>query len=154
PQRFLVPLYRGDRVGPLRLRAGLWLYDRLAGRSRLAPGAVVRAGEALALEPGLAPAGLRGAGLYTDVVMDDARVAVAVARDAAAHGAEIHTHVEVHGARPGEGGALEVLATDVLGGGERTLTARVVVNATGAWSDAVRVLLTRTLSPGAPDPPP
>ena len=35
PARFLVPLRRGDRVGPWRLRAGLALYDVLAGRAGL-----------------------------------------------------------------------------------------------------------------------
>ncbi len=154
PQRFMAPLYHGERVGPVRLRAGLLLYDALSGKARLAPGAMVRPREALALEPDLAREGLRGAGLYTDVVMDDARLAVAVARDAAAHGAEIHTYHEVLGARPGEAGSVELLAAHALEGGERSFHASLVVNATGAWTDAIRQRLTRTLSPGAPDPAP
>ncbi len=154
PQRFLFPLYRGDRVGPLALRAGLWLYDRLAGGARLAPTSVVRRREALALEPNLAPGGLRGAGLYSDVVMDDARLAVAVARDAAAHGAEIHTYAEVTAARPGDSGTIDVLAAGRLEPGERAFSARLVVNATGPWADATRLALARSLEPGGPDPAP
>ena len=88
---------------PWKLRAGLTLYDRLAGRAR--PRAARRwcgARDALALEPGpRSRAGCAAPALYSDVVMDDARLAVAVARDAAAHGAEIHTYTEVVGARPG-----------------------------------------------------
>src|SRR5437763_7390843 len=42
PQRFLVPLYREDRVGPLKLRAGLMLYDWFSGRASLAPHSMVR----------------------------------------------------------------------------------------------------------------
>src|SRR5881628_506827 len=41
PQRFLVPAYRGERIGPWKLRVGLAVYDRLAGASRLAPAGVV-----------------------------------------------------------------------------------------------------------------
>jgi len=107
PCRFLVPVYRGGRLPPWKLRAGLKLYDWLAGRRSLAAHGFVGAREARALEPALEPAGLRGAGLYSDVVMNDAALAVAVARDAAAHGAQIHTHIEVIGAKPLEGGAID-----------------------------------------------
>jgi len=155
PCRFLVPLYRGDRVGPLKLRAGLWLYDRLAGAHPFSPAQVVRAYEAVILEPGLERRGLSGAGLYTDVVMDDARLAVAVARDAAAHGATIRTYTEVTGARPSsKGSGIELIAVDRLEGGEQAFTAPIVVNATGPWADAVRLVLARALAPGAPDPSP
>ncbi len=154
PCRFLAPLYRGDRVGPMKLRAGLWLYDRLAGAHRFSPAGVVRKREALALEPGLEADGLRGAGAYTDVVMDDARLAIAVARDAAAHGAQIRNYTEVTGARPAAGGGIELLASDRLEGGEHSVTATLVVNATGPWADHVRLMLARALAPGTPDPEP
>ena len=154
PCRFLAPFYRGDRIGPWRLRAGLWLYDRLAGPHRLSPASVLRAREARRLEPGLEHRGLRGAGSYADVVMDDARLAVAVARDAAAHGAEIRTYTEVTGARPVPGGGIELLATDRLEGGEQAWQATLVVNAAGPWVDHVRLILARSLAPGAPDPEP
>ncbi len=156
PTRFMVPLYAGGRVGPARLRAGLSLYAWLASRKGLAPHAWMRPNETLALEPDLEPRGLLGAGAYSDTVMDDARLCVAVARDAAAHGAAIHTYTEVVGARPApgptalgapaglEGGTIEIIVRDVLDGGERSLLARAVVNATG-W---------RALKPGSPEPEP
>ena len=100
PVRFLVPLRKGDRVGPFRLRAGLALYDLLAGRSGLSPHVLAGAKQALAMEPALEPDGLRAAGIYSDVVMDDVRIAIALARDAAAHGAEILPHTELVAARP------------------------------------------------------
>ena len=153
PHRFLVPLYRGDRVGPWRLRAGLQLYDWFAGRDGLARHVMARRAEAVALEPNLAEDGLLGAGLYSDAVMDDGRLAVAVARDAARHGAEIRTYTEAVAARPADGG-IEVEATDRLDGGRLTFQGRLVVNAAGPWVDAVRTLLTRCLLPGAPDPAP
>lgn len=154
PIRFLVPLYRGDRVGPWRLRAGLWLYDRLAGPWRLSEHAMASPAEATVLEPGLETAGLHGAGLYTDGVMDDARLTIAVARDAADHGAEIHTYTEVVAASPADGGEVEIEATDRLDGGVRRFRARAIVNASGPWADHVRVRLSRSLHPGKPDPMP
>ena len=154
PCRFLAPVYRGDRVGMLKLRAGLWLYDRLAGGRRFSPAGMLSQREALRLEPGLEAHGLRGGGSYTDVVMDDARLAIAVARDAAAHGAEIRSYTEVTGARPHPGGGIELLATDRIEGGEQSVSAPLVVNATGPWADQVRLMLARALAPGVPDPEP
>ncbi len=154
PRRFMVPIYRGGRFGRWRLRAGLQLYDWLAGGSGFAPHAFVARRDALSLEPELARDGLRGAGLYSDAVMDDARIGIAVARDAAMHGASIHPWTEVIGARPGAAGGFEVIARDALDGGERTFSATVVVNATGPWTDATRTRLTNALKPGAPDPAP
>ena len=153
PTRFILPLYRGDRRPPWMVRTGLLLYDMLAGPRGLSRRSAVRPREALALEPDLEPTGLLGAALYSDVVMDDARLAIAVARDAAAHGAAIHPWTEVIGARPA-GVHVEVMARDGLGGGERRLTARAVVNAAGPWVDEVRRRLVCSLTPGAPDPAP
>ncbi len=154
PRRFLVPLYRGDRVAPWKLRAGLSLYDAFAGRSAFSPHTMVRRAEALALEPGLAPEGLRGAGIYSDVVMDDGRLAVAVARDAVAHGARVHTWTEAIGARPAPDGSYEITAHDALEGRARVVRARTIVNATGPWTDEVRTRLFRALRPGLGDPAP
>lgn len=156
PVRFLVPLVRGGRPRPWKLRAGLWLYDVLAGRSALSPRGWADAREALALEPGLEPRGLLGAGLYSDGVMDDARLAVAVARDAAAHGATILTRCELLVARPAADapGELALSVRDRESREERELRCRAIVNATGAWADATRVALARALAPGASDPRP
>ena len=151
PCRFLVPLYRGGRLSPWKLRAGLKLYDWLAGHRSLAAHGFVGAREARALEPALEPAGLRGAGLYSDVVMNDAALAIAVARDAAAHGAQIHTRIEVIGAKPLEGGAIEIAARDPGSGTVLEFPAQVVVNATGPWCDETRRRLLSGLRPGDPD---
>jgi glycerol-3-phosphate dehydrogenase len=154
PRRFLVPIYRGGRLAPWKLRAGLSLYDFLAGERGLSPHLVVRPRAALELEPGLAPGALAAAGIYSDVVMDDAGLAIAVARDAAAHGAEIFTWHEPQAARRIERGGFLVTTRDTLGGGEREFTARIIVNATGPRCDETRRWLTSALSPGAPPPAP
>src|SRR5262245_22955544 len=136
PVRFLVPLRRNNRVGPWRLRAGLALYDLLAGRSGLSPHVMADAKQALALEPSLEPEGLRGAGIYSHMVMDDTRLAVAVARDAAAHGAEILTRTELVAARPEPSTGRQVVELKSrVPGTVRALKPLLLVNATGAWSD-------------------
>jgi glycerol-3-phosphate dehydrogenase len=139
-QRFLVPCRRGARVPPWKLRAGLALYDLLAGSRTLERHSWVDARTALDLEPVLESRGLLGAGLYSDAVVDDARLTVAVARDAAAHGARIHTWTELESvARSGDG--IEARLRDRIDGGERVVRARLIVNATGAWCDGVRARL-------------
>lgn len=158
PTRFLVPLYRGDRVAPWKLRLGLSLYDVLAGAASLAPHTSARAREALAMEPDLAAPGLRGAGLYSDIVMDDARLAIAVARDAADHGATVLPATEITGARPvadpsgATAAAIEITARTSEPRTDHTFLARLVLIACGAWSDRVRRDLLRALRPGSPDP--
>lgn len=155
PVRFLAPVRRSDRVRPWQLRAGLVLYDLLAGRQRLAPHAWAAGASAAALEPALATTGLLGAGLYSDAVVDDTRLAIAVAEDAAAHGALLLPHTALTAARPArEPRGATALELRDLAGASRTITVRVLVNATGAWSDATRRDLVRMLTPGAPDPAP
>ena len=154
PTRFMIPFYRGDRRPPWMVRIGLFAYDAFAGRSTFARHATVRRAEALALEPDLAEGGLRGAGLYSDGVMDDARLAVAVGLDAAAHGALLHNYTEAIGLRPGDADRFDVLARDRLSGVEIALRARVVINATGPWGDRTRAMLLGSLKPGSIEPPP
>jgi glycerol-3-phosphate dehydrogenase len=156
PVRFLVPLTRGSRLPAWKLRAGLALYDVLAGSRGMAPHSMARAAEAASMEPALARDGLLGAGLYSDGVMDDARLAVAVARDAAAHGARILTHTQLVSAKPSsaEPGTHDVVLRENETRSETHLRAKLFVNATGAWSDATRLDMLRMLRPGASDPKP
>lgn len=153
PARFLVPFYRGDRRPAWMVRLGLTLYDILAGEKRLSPHGSASARDTSALEPDLSTDGLNGSGLYSDVVMDDGRLAVAVAMDAARHGAVIHTWTEATGARPEPDGTVTLVARDRLERRELRIGGRVLVNATGAWADRVRRDLLCALRPGSADPP-
>jgi glycerol-3-phosphate dehydrogenase len=60
---------------------------------------------------------------------DDARLVVALARTAAAHGARLHTHT-----RALEATGTRAVLRDELTGETRTLAAKAVVNATGVWA--------------------
>jgi glycerol-3-phosphate dehydrogenase len=86
--------------------------------------------EALALVPGLDPAGLTGGLLsYDGQLVDDARLVVALARTAAGHGARIITRAKVVTL---QGDGAEVV--DTLTGATFTVRARAVINATGVWA--------------------
>jgi glycerol-3-phosphate dehydrogenase len=133
----LTPVF--GRVPPpvaLALETGVRMGDgmrALAGTSkrRLPPMRRISADEARLWGPAIKPDHLRGAILHWDGQLeDDARLVVAIARTAAAHGAKIVTYAEVD--RLTHGGAV---ATDVLTGESFTVKAAHVINATGVWAD-------------------
>jgi glycerol-3-phosphate dehydrogenase len=136
PVGFVMPAYRWweSRF----YGAGLALYDRLAGRDALGATRRLDRAETLRELPGVRAEGLRGGVLYWDGQFDDARLAVALARTAAAHGALLLNHVEVVGLAHEGGRVRGVLARDRESGATHAIRARAVVNATGVWVDALR----------------
>lgn len=133
---FLIPLGgQVSRLAGAKLEVGLRLGDALrasagTSRRRLPSARRVSAEEARRLAPGLSDRQLRGALLHWDgQIEDDARLVVAVARTAAAHGARILTYVEASALRA-DGASVR----DALGGEAGEIRARHVVNATGVWA--------------------
>jgi len=124
PLSFVVP-----HVPELRprwmIRAGLFLYDHLARRSLLPGSRAVRL-DAPPYGSGLAPA-LKHGFLYSDCRVDDARLVIANAHDAAARGARILVGTECVAARREPGGWQVRLSS-----GEE-VRARALVNAAGPW---------------------
>ncbi|MCW1382293.1 glycerol-3-phosphate dehydrogenase [Novosphingobium sp. KCTC 2891] len=122
PMRFVVPLV-GEGRPAWMLRAGLWLYDHMGGREALPPTARVD----LSGEMGLRER-IRAGYEYSDCWVDDARLVVLLARDAADRGAEVVTRCEVTRlAREGSGWRIETRGAN---GGE-PFRAAMVVNAAG-----------------------
>jgi glycerol-3-phosphate dehydrogenase len=116
------------------VRAGLFLYDHLGNRGRL-PGSS-------AIDLRSTPAGAplcdefhRGF-TYADCWVDDARLVVLNACDAADHGARILTRTRCLGARR-ESGLWVVTMRDQATGRECEIQARILVNAAGPWTDPV-----------------
>ena len=126
--------------------AGLKLYGLLAGREGLGRTEILSPAETLDRVPTLRPEGLRGGVVYHDGLFDDARLLVHLAWTAAEQGATLVNYAEVEGfLREGDGPIRGVRARDVESGEPLTAEARVVVNATGAFCDALR----RLADPGA-----
>ncbi len=128
PLRFVLPHHKGLRPAWL-IRLGLLLYDHLGGRQLLPPARRIDLSKDAAGAP-LKPAYRMGFE-YSDCWVDDARLVVLNAVDAAARGAVIETRVEMVKAERRAGG-WRVLVRDA-NGGLREIIAKVLVNAAGPW---------------------
>ena len=141
PKRFVIPAHSDERSSSL-LRSGLLLYDRLASRTRLPASATIDVthhpvGNALKRPFGTAFE-------YSDCVVDDSRLVILNAVDAAERGAVIRT-----GARCVRADRLDIwrLAT-IDRGHRRVVTARALANASGAWTASVAETVLRMPRPG------
>jgi glycerol-3-phosphate dehydrogenase len=139
PLPMLVPVYRGQRRGPLAIRAGMHAYDLLSRGKSLPSHRMLAPAEALRRAPGLNPSGLRAAALFYDAQVTYAeRLVVENALAARASGARVLTYARVRGLLIEGGRVAGVEFEDLLRGG-RTHAARAsfVLNAAGPWVDAV-----------------
>jgi glycerol-3-phosphate dehydrogenase len=140
PMRFVIPAHSDERPSWL-LRSGLLLYDRLASRSELPVSATVDVthhpvGNALKRPFGTAFE-------YSDCVVDDSRLVVLNALDAAERGAVIRT-----GARCVRAERLDTWRLVTIDRGHRQVfTARALANATGAWTASVAETVLRVPPP-------
>ena len=118
---------------------GLKLYDMLAGRYGFGASKLLSKEETLERLPGLEPDELRGGVVYYDGQFDDARLLIHLAMTAADHGGVLLNYCPVTGVlRDGDGYVNGVQARDAESGEELTIHARMVVNATGVFTDSVR----------------
>jgi glycerol-3-phosphate dehydrogenase len=133
PLRFVLPHMKGLRPVWL-IRLGLFLYDHLGGRDRL-PGSHFIDLTTDAAGPPLRPEFTK-AFEYSDCWVDDARLVVLNARDAAENGAVIQTRIEVVSATR-DGGQWRLDMKDTQSGKHATVHASALVNATGPWIGGV-----------------
>jgi glycerol-3-phosphate dehydrogenase len=138
PLRFVLPHHRKLRPAWL-LRLGLFLYDHLGGRKLLPPTRTLDLERDAAGEP-LAKGRFTHGFEYSDCFVDDARLVLLNALDAAARDAVVRTRtraIEIKRA----GDAWQVTVEDTTTGKRDTIRARAIVNAAGPW---VEDILTRT----------
>ena len=135
PLRFVLPHRKGLRPAWI-LRLGLFLYDHIGGRERL-PGTrtldLTTDPTGLPLKPGMFRLGFE----YSDCRVDDARLVVLNARDAADRGAEICSRTQLERAERSSG-LWTLQLRDIISGERRTSRARALVNAAGPWVEEVR----------------
>jgi glycerol-3-phosphate dehydrogenase len=137
PLRFVLPFYAGACVPPWQWRAGLSLYDLLAGAGNLKRSRPLRLKQLQREFPNLRCTGLSGGAEYYDAQMDDARLCIEVLQTAAGHGARVANYVEAVAFEKGEGLIRGVQAIDHVSGESFPIHARQVLNATGPWVDAI-----------------
>lgn len=146
PLRFVWPVYRGARVPRWKLLAGLALYDTLSLFRNVRTHRPLGASAVVREEPALQREGLVGGAQYFDAATDDTRLTLANVLSAREAGAVTVNYARVTGlrlaaaARAAEPHEVEVL--DLLTQTPMTVRARLIVNATGAWTDTVRRMAT------------
>lgn len=135
PLRFGVPVYANSRIGTLRLKAGLTLYDFLAGG--LEPDMAHRHFGALAFAqrfPALDHDNLLGGFTYADAQTDDARLVLELIDGASAAGAVCVNYCQLTGLIQEHGLACGATVQDMLGASAGKILARQIVDATGQWA--------------------
>jgi glycerol-3-phosphate dehydrogenase len=140
PLAFTWPVYRGARVPRWKLSAGLTLYDVLSlfrnrRHERLDLAGVRRR------EPALRTEELVGGALYWDAATDDVRLTLATVLSAQHAGAVTLNHAAVTALTREGARVAGAVVQGTLDGASVTVRARVVVNATGPWSDEIERLV-------------
>ena len=140
PMRFLLPAQSGTRSVWL-LRLGLFIYDHLGGRRNLPPSRSID----LTHHPiGLALKRRYKSGFqYSDCMVDDARLVVLNAIDAAERGAVIRTRTKCVRAEREDNWRLVLNAR----GRRDSVTARVLINAGGPWVGQIAETIIRLPGP-------
>ncbi len=133
PMRFVLPYAKGLRPAWL-IRLGLFLYDHIGGRKLLPATRTIDMRRDVAGKP--LKGGFTTAFEYSDGWVNDARLVVLNARDAADRGAAIHVRTKVVSARR-EGEGWRVTLEDRASGLRSEVKARLIVNAAGPWVDHV-----------------
>jgi glycerol-3-phosphate dehydrogenase len=138
PLQFMWPVYEKARIRLWKLRAGLFLYDALALGRNLGRHRTLSTHVVTALEPDLRHLGVVGGASYFDAATDDIRLTIATVLSARDAGAIVINHVSVHDLLMTSDGVCGARAVDLRTGVDMEIRARVVVNAAGPWSDAIR----------------
>lgn len=143
PLGFVIPSFEGGKYPIGLLRFAIFLYNLLDGGGNYQKGKVFKNPAAItALEPTVKTEGLKGGGIFWDTNIDDARLTVETIKEAVLTGkCTALNHVPVTRLHVDEasGKVQGAWITDAEGAvaGEVLVKARIVVNATGIWTDEV-----------------
>lgn len=119
------------------IRLGLWLYDHIGGAQTLPPCASVSFADSAYAAP--LRAACRNGHVYSDVQVDDARLTIDNARDAAAHGASILPRTRLVAARRANG--IWICTLQAAGASAFELRCRAIANVAGPWAAQMHTLL-------------
>jgi len=146
-QPFVFPIYEEDDLPLWQLRAGLTIYDLLAGFRNVHTHHSLGRDEVMRHEPALTSERLVGGAIYYDCWTDDARLTIETAMAARGGGAAVLNYAEVVGLEKDSTGRLaSALIRDRLADRTALVRARTMLNVTGPWLDRIRSLD----DPGAP----
>lgn len=118
---------------------GMKIYDLLAGKYGFGRSMILSREETLERLPTIRQDGLRGGVIYHDGQFDDSRLLIHLLATAVDHGATVLNYMGVVGFTQDDSGFLNgVVAMDAESGQSFTIPAKVVVNATGIFTDELR----------------
>jgi glycerol-3-phosphate dehydrogenase len=150
PLPFIFPTYKRSGWPRWKLRVGTKVYDWLCGMGKnLGKSSGLSRDGILAMLPNLSTENLTGGVRYFDGFTNDARLVLDTLRSAAAAGAILQNYLGLESAERRETDGLWHCRLRETGtGNERTIIAKTVVNAAGAWADRfpasrVRLRLTK-----------
>ncbi|MCO4773575.1 MAG: glycerol-3-phosphate dehydrogenase, partial [Deltaproteobacteria bacterium] len=135
PMPFFFPVYRKKPRPLWMVGLGLWIYETLAMFRVPARHRTLRGAAARREFPGLTDDGLDGGVVFWDCATDDARLVLETAISAHEAGAWVLPRMRVEGFLTERGQVTGAHAKDALTGVSHSVSARVVVNATGPWTD-------------------
>jgi glycerol-3-phosphate dehydrogenase len=143
--QFIVPSYdwwEGPFYG-----IGLKIYDMMAGKEGFGKSKIISKEETIKHLPNIEETGLNGGVIYYDGQFDDARLIISLARTADKQGAVLLNYTPVKRLLKKNGTISGVLALDLETEQETELAAKVVINATGPFTDYIRRLDDSQCSP-------
>lgn len=117
---------------------GLKLYDVLSGKHGFGKSELLSKEETIEHLPTIETGGLKGGVIYFDGQFDDARLVINMAETAVEQGATLLNYMKVLSLIKSEGWVCGVVAKDTESEETYSLHARVVINATGVFTDDVR----------------
>ncbi len=136
PLPFVMPTYKWWEAPFYGI--GLKMYDALAGSAGLGSTEFLSRNETLAQLPMVQPEALKGGVKYWDGQFNDARLALALARTAAAQGALMVNYCRVTALTHDDAHVAGVVCEDQFTGQVFHLKGDCVINATGVWVDELR----------------
>ncbi len=137
PQSFMFPVYKGDKAPLFIIAMGLWMYDFLALFRNVQNHQLHGPKRILEVEPELDRERLTGGGQFYDCATDDARLTLSHVQSAHLEGACCLNYARVLEVLNEKGRACGVRVRDEVAGEEFDIEARVVLNCSGPWTDAV-----------------
>ncbi|NNG01310.1 MAG: glycerol-3-phosphate dehydrogenase/oxidase [Desulfobacteraceae bacterium] len=134
PLRFFVPVYEENRVGPMMLKTGLWMYDLLAGKHQPVAGhRSVSRRQAMVRYPFLNTEQMTRGFTYGDCQMDDCRFTLDIVKGAVKAGAVAVNYVEAVELLQDRKKVVGATVRDLTTGSKINISAKLVVNAAGPW---------------------
>lgn len=147
PLRFLMPLYRNDRVSPFKMKMGMILYDTLSAFNTPKFHESVSKKEIIEQYPELRVEDLKSGFLYSDALMDDDRLVHETLRSAVEHGAVVVNYVSADEYEVNDDGLCELKCTDEISKETFTVKGSHTISCVGPWTDKFGIKVDKDWKP-------